>query len=56
MNNGAKEKKNKAKERVGALYVTVSDAYGNILTLLLQSTEVSACRRNTTIFVKKIIE
>lgn len=35
------------------LHVTLSDAYGDILTLLLQCIKVSVWRRNATILVKK---
>lgn len=39
-----------------ALHVTLSDAYGDILNLLLQCIKVSMWRRNATIFVKKKIK
>lgn len=36
-----------------ALRVTLSDAYGNLLTLLLLCIHVSIWRRNATMFVEK---
>lgn len=36
-----------------ALHVTLSDAYGDMLTLFLQCIKVSIWRRSATILVKK---